>query len=396
MANSNEWGLTDRGFRRPTYTELLDAIEYKAREYFGANANLTVRSPLGVFLRIYAWILNMLFSTIEDVYNSRFVDTAVGTSLYNLGRAIGLHLLGAQKASGYLMVSGAEGTIVPKGWLARNVAGVQFVVLSSGEIGSDGTVTLPAQALLAGPDGNAAAKTVTTIVNPGIPSGIKSVTNTAAFDGGRERETDEEYRDRYYQSVDFAGGVNADAIRAEILQNVESVYNVIVYENDTDDPDTQGLPPHSFEAVVYGGLDTDIARQIFRRKAAGIQTHGTITVQVLSQSGALHDIHFSRPTPVNIWLRVEGLAIDPAKFPTDGKEQIAKTLIAYIGGDTMGGLTIGEDVYVNRLPCIVYSVSGVLDFSITLSRDGETYTGGNIAIDSREKAVTDEGKVSIV
>ena len=27
MAQPNEWGLTDAGFRRPTYAELLDALE---------------------------------------------------------------------------------------------------------------------------------------------------------------------------------------------------------------------------------------------------------------------------------------------------------------------------------------------------------------------------------
>ena len=97
MAKATDWGLTDAGFRRPTYTELLDALEYKARELFGSSANLTVRSPLGIFLRIYAWMLNLLFSTLEDVYNSRFVDTAVGSSLLNLGRAIGLRLLGAHR-----------------------------------------------------------------------------------------------------------------------------------------------------------------------------------------------------------------------------------------------------------------------------------------------------------
>lgn len=102
------WGLTSAGFRRPTYNELLDALEHKARELFGATANLTVRSPLGLFLRIFAWILNILFSVLEDVYNSRFVDTAVGTSLLNLGRAIGLRVLSAQKASGYIMVTGAD------------------------------------------------------------------------------------------------------------------------------------------------------------------------------------------------------------------------------------------------------------------------------------------------
>lgn len=217
MSTQNEWGLTERGFRRPTYTELLDALEYKARELFGSKANLTVRSPIGLFLRIFAWILNMLFSTIEDVYNSRFVDTAVGTSLYNLGKAIGLKLLSEQKSSGYLQITGTPGTIVPVGWLAGTVAGLQFVVMAQGEIGTGGTVLLPAQATTAGPEGNVAAGTVTVVINPGIPEGITAVTNPAAFDGGRARETDEEYRDRYYQSVDYAGGVNADAIRGEIL-----------------------------------------------------------------------------------------------------------------------------------------------------------------------------------
>ena len=87
--NTEEWGVTERGFHRPTYVELLNALEYKARELFGDKANLTVRSPLGIFLRIFAWMLNILFAVMEDVYNSRFVDTAVGVSLYNLGKAIG-------------------------------------------------------------------------------------------------------------------------------------------------------------------------------------------------------------------------------------------------------------------------------------------------------------------
>lgn len=127
MAKSTDWGLTDAGFRRPTYAELLDALEYKARELFGPKANLTVRSPLGIFLRIFVWMLNLLFSTLEDVYNSRFIDTAVGASLYNLGRALGLRLLGAQKAVGYLTFTGENGVEVPEGFLAETTAGMQYV-----------------------------------------------------------------------------------------------------------------------------------------------------------------------------------------------------------------------------------------------------------------------------
>ena len=76
MAKTTDWGLTDAGFRRPTYAELLDALEYKARELYGSRANLTVRSPLGVFLRIYAWMLNLLFSTLDDVCHNAVLTAA--------------------------------------------------------------------------------------------------------------------------------------------------------------------------------------------------------------------------------------------------------------------------------------------------------------------------------
>ncbi|WP_306568999.1 baseplate J/gp47 family protein [Faecalispora jeddahensis] len=390
--NSTEWGVTDKGFHRPTYVELLDALEYKARELFGAKANLTVRSPLGVFLRIFAWMFNIIFSLMEDVYNSRFVDTSAGTSLYNLGKAIGLRLLPAQKASGYITFTGTPGTVIPSGFLVKTIAGFQYAVVSEGRIGDDGTALLPVQATGTGDDYNVAASTVKEIVNP--LDGVKSCTNAAAIDGGRGRETDEEYRDRYYQSVDYAGGVNADAIAGEVLQNVDAVYSALCYENDTDEIDSIGLPAHSFELVVYGGLDQDIAEAIFKRKAAGIQTYGNKTVAVISSSGQSVNINFSRPTTKAVYLQITSLTTGDA-FPSDGAAQIKQALIDYIGGDTEGGLAIGADVLYMALPGVILSVPGVVDFDLQIGTDGTTYTRSNIVISIREKAVTDESKVSI-
>lgn len=392
----NEWGLTERGFRRPTYTELLNALEYKARELFGSNANLTVRSPLGIFLRIFAWVFNIVFSTVEDVYNSRFIDTAVGTSLYNLGRAIGLQLLPKQKASGYLKITGTPGVIVPAGFLAGTVTGIHYAVLIQGAIGADGTVLLPAKATVAGPDGNVEANTLTVIVNPGIPEGITAVTNPAAMTGGRERETDEQFRDRYYQSVDFAGGVNADAIAAEILQNVEGVYSAKCYENDTDFTDKTGMPPHSIEAVVYGGLDGDVAKAIYRRKAAGIQTHGTSSVEVIGNSGQTYTISFSRPSLVPVWIKITDLVIDKSHFPTDGLDQIKAVLSQYVGSDETGGLGIGETLYFIQLPQRINSVPGVVDYKVQTSKEGSDYGDYNITIGARQKASTDADHISIM
>lgn len=391
--NTEEWGVTERGFRRPTYVELLNAIEYKARELFGQRAVLTVRSPLGIFLRIFAWMLNILFALMEDVYNSRFVDTAVGTSLYNLGRAIGLSLLPAQKASGYVTFSGAVGTAIPSGFLVKTVAGYQYAVLVAGRIGADGTVILPVQAVGTGADYNADAGTVKEIVNP--LDGVSSCTNASAMTGGRWRESDEEFRDRYYKSVDFAGGVNADAIAGEILQNVEGVYSAICYENDTDEVDALGLPPHSFEVVAYGGLDEEVAKAIFRRKAGGIQTYGGKTIPVVALNGQSYDIHFSRPATVPIYIKVYDLETD-TNFPWDGESRIKAALISFIGGDVQGGLPIWTDVLYMALPGAILSVPGVVDFSLSIGTSAAALAVKNIVIGTREKAVTNADAITIV
>lgn len=388
----SEWGVTPTGFRRPTYAELLDALEYKARELWGGQVNLTVRSFLGLSLRIFAWILNLLFSLAEDVYNSSFVDTAVGHALYNLGKLIGIKLRSAQKATGILQVKGQPGVQVPLGFLAATTSGVRFVSMEAAALNLTGEASVKIAAFSAGSDGNVAANAITQIINP--VTGIQSVTNERPTDGGRERETDEQFRVRYMQSTDFAGGVNVDALAAELLENVEGVYSAIVYENYTDEW-ADGLPPHSIFAIVHGGGDADVAKALFRRRAGGIEPHGDIEVMVTSLSGQLIPIRFSRPQTVSIWVKVSNLVTDAA-FGDDGNARIAAALIDYIGGTMQGGLGIGEDVIYNRLPCVLNGVAGVVDYEMVISGDGSAWSRDNIVIDRFGKAVTDGTKVILL
>ena len=253
-------------------------------------------------------------------------------------------------------------------------------------------MTLPVQAVGTGADYNADAGTVKEIVNP--LDGVSACTNSAALTGGRWRENDEEFRDRYYQSVDYAGGVNNDAIAGEILQNVEAVYSAICYENDSDYVDALGLPPHSIEAVVYGGLDEDVARAIFRRKAAGIQTYGGKTIAVIAASGQSIDIHFSRPSTVPVFVRVFNLEVG-SNFPWDGEDRIKAALVAYIGGDVQGGLPIGTDVLYMSLPGAILSVPGVVDFDLSIGTVAGSLSDNNIPIGTREKAVTSSDNITV-
>ena len=130
------------------------------------------------------------------------------------------------------------------------------------------------------------------------------------------------------------------------------------------------------------------------RKAAGIQTYGNTTVAVVSTAGQTYNINFSRPTPVNVWVKVTSLVTD-RHFPLDGVEQIKKNLVNYIGGNARGGLNIGQDVIQVALPTEVLKVSGVVDFELLISSDGEHFSTDNIEIASRQKAVTAESKVSV-
>lgn len=389
---NDNWGLTEYGFNRPTYTVLLNALEYKARELYGDGINLTVRSPLGLFLRILAWMWNILWSCLEDVYNSRYIDTAVGNSLYNLGRNIGMQLLTEGKATGYVTVTGTPGATVPAGFLVATNAGLQYTVIQAITIPSSGKGLALIKAVETGPEYNTASGTINVIVNPSAASVI-AVNNESKISGGRLRETDAEFRERYYESVDYSGGVNADAIKASLMNDVEGVLSAYVYENDTDETDeVYGLPPHSLEAVVYGGLDEEIAKNIYSRKAGGIQTVGNKTVNVVTASGQQLPIRFSRPTSRMVYIKIDSLKVNQEYA---GESTLKQALIDYIGDGTSGGFGIGDDVVYIRLPGILTALPGVEDFALQIGTDGSNYDENNIAIGYREKAVTENAAISI-
>lgn len=390
---NEQWGLTADGFHRPSYTELLDAFEIKAKELFGSTINLTVRSPLGLFLRIFAWFAGLAWQLAEDVYNSGFVDTAAGVSLARLGAVIGIRPLSAQKATGLLKITGDPGAVVHAGFLVQARNRQRFVTLDDVTLNADGTASVLIQAYEAGPDGNVGTGSIDTVVTP--VSAVISVTNPMPATGGRARETDQEFRERYAKSVNKPGGSNPDAIRAQLLI-VPGVITAEVWENETDAVDEEGLPPHSIEAIVYGGLDADVAEAVFLRKAGGIQTSGDTSVQLLDAAGRMKTVRFSRPGVISVYVRIRSLVTSEAY---SGDNTLREALLRYIGSESEAlsgsGLSIGETVYYNRLMAPLNAVPGVVDYSLEICTDGSSWAKENIPVSARSKAVTSSEKVVI-
>lgn len=231
------------------------------------------------------------------------------------------------------------------------------------------------------------AGTLTIIVTP--VSGLSSILNVTDAVVGRNLETDNEYRARSAQELQIAGAGTLEAIRAKLL-GVSGVTAVIVFENVTDIPDLDGRPPHSFEAIVQGGLDQDIRDEIWATKPAGIRSDGTVIGNITDSQGQIHEVRFSRPTDIPIYVKIT-VTINPS-FPANGVASI-KQLITDFGN----ALGIGKEVVV--IPYLISSIAtipGIEDAVLLIGIAPSPTLSDNIPIAPNEIALFDTSRVDVI
>lgn len=193
----------------------------------------------------------------------------------------------------------------------------------------DGFVDVLFEAETAGPVG-ANAGQLATIATP--VSGWNAAVNLLDAAVGALLETDTALRVRREQELAAAGNTTPDAIRANILAvnqgsidpNHTPPTACTVFYNKTDNTDANGVPPHSVEVLVQGGLpDSDIAQAIWNSIGAGTQTRGTQSNTVTDSQGNPQIVNWSRPVPVPIY--VSGtLFYDGSKWPVSSNAAVVQ------------------------------------------------------------------------
>ena len=265
-----------------------------------------------------------------------------------------------------------------------------------------------------GPNGNVGANAITSlpvsiagisaVTNP-FPVGDTDLTNTKAvrFVDGTDAETDAELRSRAKEAVSEGGSATADAIVADLLNNVEGVSSVSLYENKTDTDNTPGgLPPYSFEAVVYGGDSLDIAESIYDNKAVTATDYGgvrgtEVTETVVSDVNAQQwNISFTRPSKIDVDITVE-LLVDETYV---GDTQLKDAVVNYIGGvasdgeETLG-LGVGDNVRIDELrDVLVDEENGVVGLDYSVDGDPLSTTPTKTTIDGLEVISIAENEVA--
>lgn len=192
------------------------------------------------------------------------------------------------------------------------------------------------------------AGTIDTIATPVF--GWDSVTNPVDAAIGNYLETDDELRARF-RNTKFERATNVIESLYSAILALTGVSDIKIYENDTDVIDSNGVNGHSFLVIVDGGLGTEIAQAIWDNKPVGILSQGNTTVTVLDSQQLPHDVSFSRPTQVNIYISMD--ITKDSNFPQDGEDLIKQKLIEFIDS-----LKIGDDIVYSRLYTPINSVPG--------------------------------------
>lgn len=365
--------IDDAGLHIPSYVDIRDDLVDQFKQIYGQDIYLENDSQDYQMISAFALKTYDTMQLLQIVYNNRSPKTAVGTALDSIVKLNGIARKAASYSTCVLTLTGDVGTVIAAG-VAEDDAGNTWNLPENVAFTSS-TIEVTAQCSAIGAI-EASPGTITKITNP--QKGWLSVTNTVPAVAGEPIETDEQLR--YRQSISVA--IPSQNMVNSTIAGIASVTGVTrykVYDNDTNETDSNGIPGHSIAVVVEGGLDEDVAEQIYLRKGPGGGTYGTTSVTYINADGLPNTVRFFRPTyvPIDVTVTVK----KNGTYTTTVADTIKNNIEQYIGA-----LDIGYDVLVTGiLTAVAASITNVAqpEFSlqgITIGKDAGSLSTADIDI----------------
>lgn len=293
----------------------------------------------------YAIRANATGAAIEGLYQHQqwmirqvFPDTADSDYLERHAGLRGLTRKTASAATGTITFSGVAGSAVPIGTEAKTEAGVAYMTTAADVIGAGGTVTIAAQAEVAGTAGNQLAATALTLTS--APNGVLSSATIATMTGGTDVETDASLLSRllFILRNPPCGGAAHDYY--SWAMNVSGVTAAYVYSN------RRGLGTTDVIILTAGGIP-------------GAPLVASVQAYIDSQRPVQADFLAFGPTavPVNV---AAALTLAAGAVAATVQAAINTALAAYFST-----LKPGDTAYLNRIRAIISDTTGVVDFNLT-------------------------------
>lgn len=379
--------LTELGFNRPLYNDLLENQIARAKTLFGDGIDTSDHSVLGKYIRLCVADLDKLYQDLEGVYYARFPNTACGTDLDRLLPYAGLTRNPATPARFTVRITGTLNTVVPAGFeiSTYNLSAVFHVLdnyILSTAVQDDeesGYADCLVECNELGIVGNVSPSSIDSVVK--LAANIYTVEGLSQVSLGEDRESDASVRVRFNEAITGSASGTKEAIKGAIMR-VNNVDGCNIVENITDET-VDSIPPNSFKCYVSSdeqtATDYAVAKAIFDKKPIGIKSVGSVSVQVTDDGGVAHTVCFERTTRKDIYINIT--LMKNSFFEDDGVAQIKRNIVDYLSM-----FTNGDDVYLSALySCI--NITGVVNVSsLQLSTDGTNYSTADVMCSDNEIA----------
>lgn len=348
--------LTPTGYKLKTQNEWF-AEERQLYLDIDPLWNLDPSTPDGLKLAHDAEVFSAFDETLQQAYNSKDPNKAVGYDLDVVCSLTGTTRDNGTPSNVTLTLTGTTGTVVEAGKRIESATtGTRWTIDQTVTLVA-GTTSVGATCTVVGPT-QADAGTLTKIVD--TVGGLTGVTNPAPATPGTGVQDDSSLRIERATAVGRPGTNQVDSTLGELFA-VDGVRRVAAYENDTNsatvDPvdNPHGLPAHSMSYVVDGGEDDDVALAIYLKKNPGVllnQAGTPVEVNVTSPKYPTNTklIRFSRPVAIDIVIAVT--INDDGSLPSTIEDEIKEAVAAFGAGTLINpewgfisdGFGIGEDV----------------------------------------------------
>lgn len=336
--------LNNSGVILPDTADILTEVQNEYRNALGQDLVVTPDTPQGVLITAEALSRDAVVRNNATLANQINPNLAGGIFLDAIMALTGSARDPAERSRVMATLSGVPGTIVPAGVIAATTGNDdQFELINTVVIGPSGTINGEFQSLEFGAI-PATSGTLTQIVSGVL--GWELVTNGEPAILGRAEQSDQAARLYRRNTLALQGQSLAEAITSE-LYATEGVRSLSFRENvanTTQVIDGINLVAHSIYVCVDGGTNDDVAASILRKKSAGANYNGAVTVNVVEPfSGQTYAVKFDRPSAVSVQARV---TIRANTSIVDPVQAVKDAILAYANGELEDepGFTVGNDV----------------------------------------------------
>lgn len=373
--------------------DIKETIQGEYQTALGADLPLEDSTPQGRLIDIETDARTAVIENNVLISNSINFNLASGIILDAWGANFGLTRGAATSSSVLATITGVAGTVISAGSQATTQNGDIFYLENQVTIPVGGSITATFLSLEKGAI-PCSINSLTKIIDGTL--GWETITNSAAAVLGNETESDESFKQQFYDAGLFTGlSLTEDYKNA--LMNIPNVISSYVKDNGDSSAivyDTVTIDAHSVYVCVDGGDNTAIGTALLSRKSTGAGwtglTNQSVTVNVVDDTyGDTYSVTFNRPSSVSIYVAVTANA---GTSTVEDLETAIQTAIT----DYINTLKIGGDVILLSLASAINAaVPGINLTSLTIGTSQGSLSSSNITIHINEAAKTTAENITV-